>query len=129
MSFSAAQLAIENEFATNFTGCAVKYENVEFDPTPNSSFAELIVSDTSSRNAAIGQSLHRSTGVIIVNIHTSKGIGTVTGRDLADKAAAVFRNKTFSGITCRSPVVRNAGEVQEWFVVNMMCGFFRDEIH
>jgi hypothetical protein len=131
MSYTAAQTAIENEFATGFTACAIKYENVEFIQTPHISFAELRVIDFSSHQAEISGNtsvLHRNTGIIIVNIYTPKGIGTITGRALADKAAGVFRRKQFSGITCRSPVVRNGGEVQEWYVVRVLCPYFRDEI-
>ena len=131
MSFSTSQIAIENTFATGFTACAIKYENVEFEPIQHVSFAELKIVDFSSHQAEITggtTAIHRSTGIIIINIYTSKGIGTRTGRVLADKAATVFRRQTFNGITCRSPVVRNAGEVEEWYVVRVLCPFFKDEI-
>jgi hypothetical protein len=132
MSFAAEQIAIENYFATGFTACAVKYENVEFVPVQETSFAELKIVDFSSHQAEISglsTALHRSTGLIIISIHTSQGTGTQAARLLADKAATVFRRKQFSGITTRSPVVRNAGEVEEWYVVRVLCSYYRDAIY
>lgn len=131
MSFSAAQLAIETRFNTNFTSVDIKFDGVDYEATPGVTFAELKIINVDSRRADIGTTnpLHRTDGLIIVNIHTKQNIGTKTGTDLADAAAAIFRDASFSGITCRSPVVRNVGEVEKWYVVNMTCPFYRDEVH
>lgn len=129
MTYAAAQLAIENRFATNFTSCAIKFQNVPFTVTPGSIFVELNVTDYGSHKAEIGGGLHRSTGLIVAKFNVPKGQGTKTGRALADLAAAVFREKSFSGITCRSPIVQNGGESQEWFQIHMICPFYRDEIY
>ena len=131
MSFAAAQIAIESRFNTNFTACDIKFQNVGYRPVPGTSFAELFVIEIDNRRADIGTStpLHRTTGLISVNIHTKLGIGTNTGRALADTAAAVFRDASFSGIICRSPLVLNVGEIESWYIVNMTCEFYRDEAH
>lgn len=129
MSFADAQIAIESCFATGFTACAVKYQNVDFDPEANDTYVELQVKDGSSRRASIGPDpLMRSLGIISVNVYTPKNTGTNAGRVLADKAAAVFRDQIFSGITCRSPVVRNVGPREGRYVTNMSVSFFRDDI-
>jgi hypothetical protein len=131
MSFAAAQIAIESRFDTNFTACDKKFQNVGYRPTPGTSFAELFVTDVGSARVDIGTTnpLHRATGLISVNIHTKIGIGTNTGRVLADTAGDIFRDTSFSSITCRSPVVQNVGENQDWYITNMTCEFYRDEIH
>jgi len=131
MSFADAQLAIETRFYTNFTSCDIKYENVDYNPQPKRSYAELYIVEAENYRADIGTNnpLHRTIGIISVNVYTAKYIGSKTGRTLADAAAAVFRDASFSGITCRSPLVRNVGESGDWFVVNMTCEFYRDEIH
>lgn len=131
MSFASAQIAIESRFNTNFTDCDIKWQNVHYTPIAGTSFAEIFVLDATNLRADIGTTnkLHRTTGVISINVHTGKNIGTVTGRALADTIAAVFRDASFSGITCRSPLVRNIGEVEDWFIVNMSCEFYRDEVH
>jgi hypothetical protein len=131
MTFAAAQIAIEARFDTNFTACAKKFENVNYEPKPDVNFAELHVVEADNRRVDIGTNnpLHRTYGTISVNIYTAKHIGSNTGRTLADTAAAVFRDASFSGITCRSPLVRNVGEIEDWYVINMSCEFFRDEVH
>jgi hypothetical protein len=121
---------IETRFAANFTACRVKYPNSNFRPAANEKFCELIVSNIDSARASIGvdSPLHRNHGVIIANIHVPKGTGTHIARQYADAAADVFRDSQFSGITCRSPEVRDVGDVESWYVVSMMCAFFRDKI-
>ena len=131
MSFADSQLAIESRFYNNFTSCPVKYENVDYDPQPGISYAEIYVVETGNNRADIGPNnpLHRTMGAISVNIYTAKYIGTKMGRTLADTAADVFRDISFLGITCRSPLVRNVGESGDWYVINMTCKFYRDEVH
>lgn len=129
MSFAAAQIAIENKFNTEFTACPVQYSNVDYTPTPGVTFCKLEVIDSWSQRADIGTAnrLHRSFGLIIANIHLPLGLGTNIGRVIADSAAAIFRDTSFSGITCRSPLIRNVGEVEGWYIVNMTCNFHLDK--
>ena len=129
MTFAAAQLAIESRFEAQFSSCPIKYQNVDFEEKANETFAELQIKEGDANRASIGVSsvLHRSTGVISVNIYTAKNTGTVTARGYADLAADVFRDQKFSGITCRSPVVRNIGPREGRYVVNMTVSFYRDE--
>lgn len=121
---------IEVRFDANFSSCPVKYPNSNYRPVANETFCELIVSNIDSQRASIGEDspLHRNHGVIIANIHVPKGTGTHIARRYADAAADVFRDTQFSGITCRSPEVRDVGDVESWYVVSMMCAFFRDKI-
>lgn len=131
MSFADAQLAIESRFNDNFSSCDIKFENVVYNPEPGQSYAEIYVIESENYRADIGTNnpLHRTMGIISVNVYTTRHIGSKTGRTLADAAAVVFRDASFSGITCRSALVRNVGESGDWFVVNMTCEFYRDEVH
>lgn len=129
MSFADAQLAIETRFYNNFTAADIKYENVDYNPTPDTSYVELYVVETYNQRADIGvhNKLHRTFGAISVNIYTARYIGTTTGRTIADAAALIFRDASFSGIICKSPLIRNVGESGDWYVINMTCEFYRDE--
>lgn len=131
MSYKNAHIAIENRLATNFTACTVTYENVKYNATADTTFAACRIVDSGSRRMDIGTNnpLHRSFGLISVNIHVPKNTGVAAGRNLADQVAAVFRDTSFSSVTCQSPVVRNVGEVEGWYVVNMTCPFFTDTIY
>ena len=128
MSFFDAQLAIEAKFAAAFSGCPVKYENVDFEGGNQEVFCELVVVDTTTRRMNIGSpGLHRNWGIVQAKIFTPRNIGTATGRALADAAAGIFRDTQFEGITCLSPAVRNIGEVEGWWLTVMAVEFYRDE--
>jgi hypothetical protein len=131
MGFASAQISIESRFNSNFAGCPVQYENVPYTPIPGTTFCTLEIVESYSQRADIGTTnpFHRSFGSIIVNFHLPLDVGTNQGRVLADTAAAIFRDQDFSGITCRSPVVRNIGEVEGWYIVNMTCPFFYNEVY
>ncbi len=128
MTSKAETIAIESRFATNFTVCSVKYSNVKYDPTPRQAWADIKVIIADSIKAEIGGGLHRNVGIISVNIYEGVNTGTATGKEKADIAAAVFRDAAFSGITCRSPMITEVGEIDEWYVINMSVPFFRDKI-
>jgi len=131
MTAQADQIAIENRFGTLFTAVQVKYANVDtFVPDDDETWCELFITIADSRRASIGDDdkLHRTTGVISVNVYVPKGTGTVNGKAIADTAAAIFRDAQFSGITCRSPAITDIGEVENWYVINMTVPFQRDEL-
>jgi hypothetical protein len=128
--YEQEQKDIESRFAASFSSLPVKYRNTNYKPQSNQSFCEFIIANIDSVRASIGvdSPLHRNHGVIIANIHVPKGSGTIQARQYADQAAAIFRDAKFSGVTCRSPEVKEVGDVLGWFVVSMMCPFFRDKI-
>jgi len=128
MTAKAETIAVESRFATNFTVCSVKFSNVNFTPIPREAWVEIRVVIADSIKAEIGGGLHRNAGIISVNVYEPVNTGTAAGKEKADLAAAVFRGQQFSGITCRSPRITEVGEIDEWYVINMSCPFFRDEI-
>lgn len=128
--FAQEQIDIETRFAASFTDIPVKYPNSDFKATSDQPFCELIIRNTTSLRASVGEDtpLHRAYGVIIANIHVTKGDGAIVARGYADTAAAIFRDVKFSGITCRSPNILDVGDVEGWYVVSMNVAFFRDKI-
>lgn len=128
MSFEAAQIAIESRLAANFTAYPIKWQNVVFDEETESIFVDLQVKEHDSERASLGPNpLHRSLGIISINVYVPENSGTATGRGIADDLAAIFRDASFSGIICRSPVVRNIGSYEGHYVINMSVPFHRDE--
>lgn len=128
MTYKAENIAIESRMAANFTVCHVKYANVNYDPSPETPWAEINVIVADSINAEIGTGLHRNVGIISVNIYVPRNTGTADARNKADLAASIFRDAQFNGITCRSPKVVDVGEIEEWYVINMSVPYYRDEV-
>jgi hypothetical protein len=131
MTFKNEERDIVSRFKTNWASTtSIKYDNVDFTPTPGESFVELEIHNGSQIPVSLGgisATLYRGVGIISINIYTALNIGTQTGKNLADTAAAIFRGQTFSGITCRGADVTRLGESNGWFAHNVSIPFFRDE--
>jgi hypothetical protein len=130
MSYEAEHAAIESRFDAYYGGTEpVKYDNVPFAPPKNGAYLELQIHDGDAFPASIGDGiLERSVGIISVNIYSPISIGSRQGVAIADNVAAIFRHANFSGIQCRSPVIRRLGEIDKKFVINVSTAFYRDEI-
>jgi hypothetical protein len=131
MTFKNEQRDIEARFKNNWASTtSVKYDNVDFTPTPGESWVEIQVHTGDQIPVSLGgvsATLYRGVGIISINIHTALNIGSQTGKNLADTAAAIFRGQTFSGITCRGANISRLGESNGWYVYNMSVPYFRDE--
>ncbi len=139
MSYAEERAAIETEFVANWPHTPVDFENVE--PVDRlktardagNPWVRLTINNGEADVAALGGStlLYRHTGVITVQIFTEIGIGTEKARDLADKAAAIFRGKriTHNGTTvkCYAATARPAGSTGGWYQINVTIPFIRDE--
>jgi hypothetical protein len=131
MSYEDASAAIEARLSSSWgSTTAVKWPNVKFEPTPGTPFIELDIAWSDSRQASIESTpLHRAVGIISINVYTALNIGSKTAEDYADTLAGYYRAAQFSGITCRSPVVRTIGEMDGWWVVNMSVEFQYDKTY
>lgn len=140
MTATAQNIAIESRFSANFTAYPVKYENVDYIPTPGQAWVEVLVEDMRVERASVGtglDALMRHHGLISINIYLPQNTGAAVGRGAADTIATIFRDAQFSGITCLEPRIRNIGSPmtsttqepkESWFVVNVATPFYRDEV-
>lgn len=128
MTYAAEQAAIQTRFYNNYTATQVKYDNIEFTPTPGTAFAEFEIHDGEQHPISVADTiLYRNPGIISINIHIPLNTSIQTGMAYADTAAAVFRGQQFSGITCRGAGITRIGEFDQWFIINVSIPFFRDE--
>jgi hypothetical protein len=129
MTFAAETIAIENKLSTTWTTTPIAYENVDYEPTPGTPYIEIFVKTGESMHASLGpKPIHRFSGVILINIYVEKSVGLAQAMTYADTLAAIYRDQQFSGITCRSPYIKKAGQVGEWQVLSLIVPFLRDEI-
>lgn len=132
MTFKNEQRDIDARFKNSWGSTTpVKYANVDYTPTPGTSWVEIRVVDGDQMPVSLGginATLHRNVGIISINVHTALNIGSQTGKNLADTAAAIFRGQTFSGIICRGVRITELGENNGWYVFNVSIPFLRDEI-
>jgi len=130
MSYQAANYAIEQRLSRRWETTSIKWPNVEFEPTSNSAYIELRIIWSEARKMALGvATLHRAYGKILIDIFVSLHTGARTAADYADELAGIFRNVKFSGITCRSPVMMQLGETNQWWRTSMSVDIYYDKIY
>ncbi len=130
MSFATARRDIEKRMQDNFATLPVSYDNVNFTPPSSgnsSGWVAFHILEEDSNRINIGLSgTHRMIGSIIAAIYVPLNTGTNSIRGYADDIAAIFRDKQFSGITCREAKVTNQGEIKEWYQLDVLIPFYWD---
>lgn len=133
MGWQAEASDIESRFETNWGSTTdISWDNVEYEPSEDSSWVEFTILDGESNQVSLGDSpLHRNVGVININIYAPLDTGTGSARALADQAATIFRSVQFSNILCRSPSITRIGNVKResgsWYQYNVTVPFQKDE--
>ncbi len=107
----------------------VAYENVPFEPTSGQAWVRLTILTGSGRNASLGSTLNRWSGVIDVSIFVPQGGALGDALRLADVVGGIFKNASLSeGIRCRVPSIRSLGTKNGWSQINVSIPYQRDEI-
>ena len=137
MSYSAERASIEQRWATQWvTGSPsaartpTAYENVPYEPIEGTSWVRITILNGEGRQLSmgdVGNNTHRYAGVIALQIFTPAGAGSDAGKELADLAAAVFRNQRFDSIYCRVPYISGTSIEGQWHQTNINVPFWRDE--
>jgi len=128
MTYAAEEKAIQSRFAANFTTLPIKWDNVDYAPTPDTSFAIIEIHDGDQLPISVADTvLYRNVGIISINIYTTLNTGSQTAKGYCDTAAAVFRGQQFSSITCRGTTITRLGEIDGWWAYNVSIPFYRDE--
>jgi len=131
MTFLDEIKAIESRFATAWgTTTPIKYENVEYTPTPNTAWVEIHVSNGDTFQADINNDAprYRNLGIIGVNVYVPKGSASHIARGYCDSIAAIFRGQQFDNIVCRASSIDHIGTEGQWEIYNVNTVFYRDEI-
>ena len=132
MSYAGERNAIVGRFNSHWNArTPVAWPNWGFTVPDRGAWVRLAILNGDATQRSIGNpgaNVHRHVGVITVQVFVPIDSGTHTARDLADDAAAIFRNQRFDGIRCDVPSVREVGPDDIWFQVNMSCPFRRDEL-
>jgi len=131
MTFLAEIKAIEGRLKTAWTTTTpIRYENMEYTPTPGTAWIEITVSNGESFQPDINNDApkYRNLGIIGINIYVPKGTASHIARGYCDTLAAIYRSKQFDGIVCRTPEIQYIGTEEQWAVYNVSTPFYRDEL-
>lgn len=127
-AFQDIRAAIEARLSSNWTTTPIAWDNVEYDPTPATSFIRLIVDEVDSTQVSMATTpCHRIVGLIHIMIMVPINTGTNVARGYADTLAGIFRNADFSGVKCQSPRIRRVGDVGEYYQYSLLTPFYTDK--
>ncbi len=117
------------------------YEGVAFDVDVDAkdgsgarcAWARITIREDKTNQKSIGapgENLHRTAGVILVEIFTPSGRGTLELTQLLDAACAVYHHqKLGANITCEEASSEQRGVQGPWLAGLMRCEFRRDELN
>lgn len=132
MSYAAERNAVMSRFNMLWNGrTKIAVPNLKFDQPAGEAWVMVSIANGEATQRSIGNpgnNVHRHLGVIFVQCFVPLGTDTLVARQLADDAAAIFRNARFDGIRCYAASVAEVGPDENWFQVNMSCPFQRDEL-
>ena len=129
MSFEGECALLEARFGSSWaTATPIDWDNVPYKPVAGTAFVSVKVVNGFAAQAAFGSSsLYRSDGVFSISIFTPLDNGRKNADLYADKACAIFRGWSSSGLTCRAPYVTRVGEFNGWYQLTIAVPYFRDE--
>jgi hypothetical protein len=105
----------------------VQYDNVQFKPRNHSYWVRASIREGESRSATLGATLHRTVGVVILQLFAPLDEGDGTLRDYADTFKAHFNSVDVSGVAFYVPSVNTIGRTKGWWQINVSCPFYVDD--
>lgn len=129
MSYATVQRDIEKRLQDNWATTPIDINpNVKFTvPDYDQDYIKLrIQNDDADRRNIGAPGCHRVMGTIIIQIFINKNEGTRKSAAYGDTLAALFRDVTFNGITCREALVRDIGEFEGRWQTNLLIPFYWD---
>lgn len=71
----------------------------------------------------------RHDGAVIVQVFVREHTGDGRAKELADKAAAIFRRTTIGSSVFRTPRANDIGpDGRGWYQINVIAPYYRDEV-
>ena len=128
MNLSDVQRDIELYFSQNWDETPVVYQNVPYESTEE--FVRLTILNDDRYQASMGctNNVYRMLGMVIVQIFSSKNIGTKRSLFLADIVISLFQSKVITNIKFKTPSVIYQGITNIYYQLNIGCPYYIDAI-
>lgn len=133
MSYEQKRKDIQKFFADNFTGVAtdkIAWDNVSFDiPKQEEPWVRLSIQNNISDYVSTGPNRRtRRKGLVFVQIFVPENSETLISSQLCDDVVDIFETKLLNGVVFFSPNVREIGNSDGWYQVNISVDFYFDDI-
>jgi hypothetical protein len=109
-SRNTIRATIEGRLATELAGdpvIPVVFHNMEYKPTPNSSWVQCNVSFGSSSHLTHGgitDASNRLTGVLVVNVFSAKSVGAAANLTISKRIRDLYNRNIVSGVFFDAPI-------------------------
>ena len=134
MSWSAMANTIRSRFKTQIAtpeSLITQYDNHSLDNPDNEIWCRLTIKSGETTQESIGSpssNRDRTDGVMIAQLFAPIGNGDGDLRELAETIRAAFKRVTESGVTFRTPKIKEIGRVGKEWQINVDCPFYADDI-
>jgi hypothetical protein len=107
----------------------VQYPNAPFEEPLDEIWATMTIIDGETTQASVGKSKRfRTIGIMVIQIKCPAGMGDDQPKELAEKIKAAHRSIARDGVVWRSPTIKALGRDGKWWVINVSCPFYSDEV-
>jgi len=129
-TYKAADLAIFDRLGDNWATTDIAYPNTTY-VAAESPYVEAVIRHQGAFNVSVPAQDVRYPGLLVLTVKVPKNTGVGTALTYADSLAALFRNVSIDPrVKFRAPTVRPLGpDKDSWYVVEVVCPFYRDTSH
>lgn len=133
MNFTDATKAMRAYFHAEWNDASpVAYDDVPFDKPDGEPWVRFTIKHNEAAQASIGSpgsNRHRRYGMVIAQIFTPEGTGSINARAFADTVMLMFIGKNLDGIHFYNTISREIGpDGSGWYQINVAASFWYDQI-
>lgn len=134
MSWSAIANTIRSRFKNQIADAeslTTQYDNQSLDNPDNEIWCRLTIKSGETTQESIGSpssNRERTSGAMIAQLFAPTGKGDGDLKELAETIRAAFKRVTQSGVTFRTPSIKEQGKREGMWQVNVVCPFYADDI-
>lgn len=128
MSFMATKSSLEQFITENIPGLTIVYENDTLtDPTVQE-WIKIHFMDGIGKQISLGDNPYfRYSGVLNIMIFVKPDTGSGRAAQIADIITPLIRSKRISGTLFQVPYPQKIGVREEWYQVNLLTNYQREE--
>lgn len=128
MSISQLQYDIESHFSTNWTETPVIYQNIAYNEVNEFIRLTILSGDRTQASLGCNNNTYRTIGTLVIQIFTSKNIGTKRALDIIDLLITFLQSKVIGTVNFKTPYISFQNIVDSFYQVNLTCPFYVDNI-
>lgn len=130
MGYEQARKDLQGFIGSNYSATLIAWDNVDFTvPSDGSSWIRVGVKNVGSSFKSLGPAkVTRRTGIIFIQVFIPDGKTTKQADSITDTLVNLFETKLLQGFRFESPDVKEIGNNNGWFQVNIAVSYHFDDL-